>query len=96
MAKTKKTVLKHSTYEDHDMHFVFIDKELVFQGNTHDFTPYTHGPVVGGYNLEGKWDSGVESLCFTLKTLMEKEGKEVEQKTEKMTDRQYMKMGFSL
>lgn len=94
MAKPKKTVIKLSTYQEHDMIFVFVDKEIVFQGNTHDFNVYSQGPVVAGYNLEGLWDSGAKSLCGVLKLLLEKEGKTVEIKEEEMTDRQYLKLGF--
>lgn len=96
MAKPKKTVIKLATYEDHDMIFVFIDKELVFQGNTYDYTVDSHGPEVAGYNLDGLWDKGAKSLCGVLKLLMEKEGKTVEIKEESLTDRQYVKLGFSL
>ena len=68
------TKITLSKYPDHEMAFVFIDDKVVFSGNYHDFHSGCHGTKIGGVELKGKWDTGMDSLVTALKAELKKKG----------------------
>jgi hypothetical protein len=76
MAKQKKLInIEVLRYDDHEMAGVLVNNKIVFQGNYWDFHSGCHGTKIGGYELKGKWDEGVESLATALAyVILEKDG----------------------
>ena len=62
--ETKIEVLR---YDPHKMAFIKINDKVIFTGNYHDFHADCHGSKIGGYDLTGLWDRGIDSLATALK-----------------------------
>lgn len=73
-------------YEEADMAYILLDGEAVFIGNEWDFHAGCMGTTIAGYDLEGKWDKGVESLAYVLSVEIEREGATVTRSERTLTE----------
>ena len=94
MNNPTKTKIEIARYPQHEMAFILVNNESVFTGNYHDFHSGCHGSVIAGYNLDGLWDRGIDSLGGALKLVMEKDGKDVELSKKNLTQAEYKSLGF--
>lgn len=66
------------TNEDMEMALMFVDDRSVFFGNFWDFHSGCLGTEIGGFELEGKWDRGIDSLANALADCYKEQGETVE------------------
>lgn len=94
LKKPKKVLIEIATYEPHEMAFILVNKKPVYSGNYWDFHSGCHGTNIAGYNLDGLWDKGIDSLGGVLKLVMEKEGKEVQLVRKALNSKEYKAFGY--
>lgn len=75
--------------EDYEAAFVLVNGETVFSGNYWDFHSGCIGSVIAGEELDGLWDSGMESLVTALKLRFMEKKLRVVTETVPITELQY-------
>lgn len=75
--------------EDYEAAFVLVNGETIFSGNYWDFHSGCIGSVIAGEELDGLWDSGMESLVTALKLRFMEKKLRVVTETVAITELQY-------
>lgn len=75
--------------EDYEAAFILVNGETVFSGNYWDFHSGCIGSVIAGEELDGLWDSGMESLVTALKLRFMEKKLRVVTETIAITELQY-------
>ena len=91
-AQRGSKIITIARYEDEEMAFILIDKELVFLGNYWDFHPNCHGTSIGGYELKGLWSGGIDSLAYALKQRMDQSGLKAQVVNKTLSSKEYQSL----